>query len=105
LPSVSKPVLRNQTRSSDTKEKGLSNRLLRGTTDYWVNAMDGRPFFVVSYPVDPGLLNVLEHNIVPRLRAEAPGQPSQERLAAEPLSSAFASSLIGKVTHRTSLPG
>jgi hypothetical protein len=29
---------------------------LRGTTDYWVNAMDGRPFFVVSCAVDPGLL-------------------------------------------------
>jgi hypothetical protein len=32
---------------------------LRGTTDYWVNAMDGRPFFVISRPVDPGLLAVL----------------------------------------------
>ena len=28
---------------------------LRGTTDYWVNALDGRPFFLVSRPVDPGL--------------------------------------------------
>ena len=62
---------------------------LRGTTDYWVNAMDGRPFFMVSYPVDPGLLNVLEQNIVPRLRAEAPSQPSQEQLAADPLLSRF----------------
>jgi hypothetical protein len=62
---------------------------LRGTTDYWINAMDGQPFFMVSYPVDPGLLNVLEHNIVPRLRAEAPGQPSEEQLAAEPLLSRF----------------
>ena len=62
---------------------------LRGTTDYWINAMDGRPFFMVSYPVDPGLLNVLEHNIVPRLRAEAPGQPSKEQLAADPLLNRF----------------
>jgi hypothetical protein len=62
---------------------------LRGTTDYWINAMDGRPFFMVSSPVDAGLLNVLEHNIVPRLRAEAPGQPSEEQLAAEPLLSRF----------------
>jgi hypothetical protein len=62
---------------------------LRGTTDYWVNAMDGRPFFMVTYPVDPGLLNVLEYNIVPRLRAEAPSQPSEEQLAAEPLLSRF----------------
>src|ERR1700690_457967 len=29
---------------------------LRATTDYWVNAMDGKPFFVVHQPVDPGLL-------------------------------------------------
>lgn len=58
---------------------------LRGTTDYWVNAMDGRPFLVVSYPVDPGLLNVLEHNIVPRLRADVPNQPSQAQLEADPL--------------------
>ena len=62
---------------------------LRGTTDYWVNAMDGRPFFVVTYPVDPGLLNVLEHNIVPRLRAEAPGQPSEQELKADSLLSRF----------------
>ena len=27
---------------------------LRATADYWVNAMDGQPFFVVSQAVDPG---------------------------------------------------
>jgi hypothetical protein len=62
---------------------------LRGTTDYWVNAMDGQPFFVVSCPVNPGLLNVLEHQIVPRLKADAAGQPSQEELDAQPLLSRF----------------
>ena len=62
---------------------------LRGTTDYWVNAMDGQPFFVVTYPVDPGLLNVLEHNIVPRLKAEVPGQPSEQQLEADSLLSRF----------------
>jgi hypothetical protein len=40
-----------------------------GTTDYWVNAMDGRPFFVVSCAVDPGLLSVLREQIVPRLKS------------------------------------
>lgn len=40
---------------------------LRGTTDYWTNALDGRPFFVVTRPVDPGLLTVLREDIVPRL--------------------------------------
>jgi hypothetical protein len=57
---------------------------LRGVTDYWVNAMDGRPFFLVSAPVDPGLIGVLRTQIVPRLLAEAPGQPTAAELAAEP---------------------
>ena len=43
---------------------------LRGTTDYWVNALDGRPFFVVTRPVDPGLVTVLREDIVPRLLAD-----------------------------------
>lgn len=55
---------------------------LRGTTDYWVNAMDGQPFFVVTQAVDPGLLKVLEEQIVPRLLAEVPNQPTAEDLAA-----------------------
>ena len=55
---------------------------LRGTTDYWVNAMDGQPFFAVTQAADPGLLKVLEEQIVPRLLAEVPGQPSAEALAA-----------------------
>ena len=54
---------------------------LRATTDYWVNAMDGQPFFVVTQPVDPGLIQVLEEKIVPRLLAEVPGQPTSEQLA------------------------
>jgi hypothetical protein len=49
---------------------------LRATTDYWVNAMDGQPFFMVNKPVDPGLLKVLEQEIVPRLEGEVPHQPS-----------------------------
>jgi hypothetical protein len=55
---------------------------LRGTTDYWVNAMDGQPFFAVTQAADPGLLKVLEEQIVPRLLAEVPGQPSAAALAA-----------------------
>lgn len=57
---------------------------LRATTDYWVNAMDGQPFFVVHRPVDPGLIQVLEGEIVPRLEKEVPNQPSAEQLAADP---------------------
>lgn len=62
---------------------------LRGTTDYWVNAMDGQPFFVVTRAVDPGLIAVLEQEIVPRLLKDVPNQPSQEELAANPLLSRF----------------
>ncbi len=57
---------------------------LRATTDYWVNAMDGQPFFVVHRPVDPGLIKVLEEEIIPRLEKEVPHQPTGEQLAADP---------------------
>ncbi|MCI0423445.1 MAG: hypothetical protein L0312_30215, partial [Acidobacteria bacterium] len=49
-----------------------------------VNALDGQPFFVVNQAVDPGLLRVLENEIVPRLEKEVPAQPSAEQLAADP---------------------
>jgi hypothetical protein len=58
---------------------------LRGTTDYWVNALDGAPFFCVTRPIDPGLQKVLEEDILPRLLREVPGQPNAEALAADPL--------------------
>jgi predicted nucleic acid-binding Zn-ribbon protein len=56
---------------------------LRATTDYWVNAMDGQPFFVLNQAVDPGMLQVLEHEIVPRLEKEIPNQPPPEPLEAD----------------------
>jgi predicted nucleic acid-binding Zn-ribbon protein len=56
---------------------------LRATTDYWVNAMDGQPFFVLNQAVDPGMLKVLEHEIVPRLEKEIPNQPTPEQLEAD----------------------
>ena len=56
---------------------------LRATTDYWVNAMDGQPFFLLNQAVDPGLLQVLEHEIVPRLEREIPNQPTPEQLAGD----------------------
>ena len=58
---------------------------LSATADYWVNAMDGKPFFVVSQAVDPGLLQVLERDIVPRLEADIPNQPGADELDADPL--------------------
>ena len=62
---------------------------LRGTTDYWVNAMDGSPFFVVTQSVDPGLLQVLREQIIPQLKIDVPGQPGQEALAQSALLSRF----------------
>ncbi len=62
---------------------------LRATTEYWVNARDGQPFFLISKAVDPGLLQVLEQDIVPRLEQEVPGQPGAAQLAADPLRHRF----------------
>jgi hypothetical protein len=56
---------------------------LRGMIDYWVNDQVGRPFFVVSSPFTAGLLATLKHDLVPRLLAEVPGQPSPAELAAD----------------------
>lgn len=58
---------------------------LRATTDYWVNALGGRPFFVINEAVDPGLVKVLSKEIVPRLLQDVPGQPSAEQLKEDPL--------------------
>ena len=57
---------------------------LRATTDYWVNALDGRPFFLINKAVDPGLLQVLEQEIIPRLKVDAPHQPTPEELRQNP---------------------
>jgi len=57
---------------------------LRGISDYWVNDALGLPFFVVEKTVDPGLLEVLRRDIVPRLLREVPNQPSPEELAKDP---------------------
>lgn len=57
---------------------------LRATVDYWANAMDGQPFFMVSKAVDPGLIKVLEEDMVPRLETEIPRQPTAQALLADP---------------------
>ena len=51
---------------------------LRATTDYWINAMDGNPFMVITQDVDPGLLQVLENEVVPFLEKEFPCQGTLE---------------------------
>jgi len=62
---------------------------LRATTDYWVNAMDGQPFFVVNQAVDPGLIQVIEGEIVPRLAECVPAQVPCDLLQADPLRHRF----------------
>jgi len=57
---------------------------LRGTTDYWVNDVIGQPFFLVEKAIDPGLVQVLEHEIVPRLLKEVPKQPEEGALEDNP---------------------
>ncbi|MCP4009849.1 MAG: hypothetical protein GY726_10090 [Proteobacteria bacterium] len=54
---------------------------LRATSDYWVNALDGQPFFVVNQVVDPGLIKVIENDILPRLDKDVPNQPSAAALS------------------------
>ncbi len=62
---------------------------LRGITDYWVNDAIGRPFFVVEKQIDPGLLQTLRGDIVPRLLEEVVDQPSPEQLEQDPYRSRF----------------
>ena len=62
---------------------------LRGTTDYWVNDALGQPFFLVSRPVDHGMLEALRNDIVPRLLEDVPGQPSTEALETDPYLARF----------------
>jgi hypothetical protein len=57
---------------------------LRGITDYWVNDCIGRPFFVVEKTIDPGLLETLRNDIVPRLLSDVPNQPTDLELEDDP---------------------
>lgn len=50
---------------------------LRSTTDFWINALDGRPFFLVTKEVDPGLLSVLRCELVPWLESNLPANADQ----------------------------
>ena len=62
---------------------------LRGMSDYWLNDAWGRPFFVVTTPLNSGLLTILRNEIVPRLLKEVPHQPSEEELRKNPYKSRF----------------
>ena len=58
---------------------------LRATTDYWVNQRDGTPVFKINQAVDPGMIEVLRTQIVPRLESDIPNQPTAQQLEADPL--------------------
>jgi len=57
---------------------------LRGVSDYWVGGFGGHPFFVITAPVNPGMIKMLRETIVPRLLKDVPDQPSQEQLDNDP---------------------
>ncbi len=57
---------------------------LRGISTYWVNDAIGQPFFLVEKQIDPGLLETLREDIVPRLLAEVPNQPTEKELEDDP---------------------
>ena len=62
---------------------------LRGTTDYWVNDALGQPFFSIERPIDHGMLEAIENDVVPRLLKDVPDQPTEEQLEADPYRSRF----------------
>jgi hypothetical protein len=57
---------------------------VRSLMDYYVCDRDGKPFFVVTAVGTEGMLYHLRTNIIPRLLAEVPNQPTTAELAADP---------------------
>ena len=51
--------------------------------------MDGQPFFVVNQVVDPGLIEVIEQQIVPLLEQRLPILTQREQLQGDPLRHRF----------------
>ncbi len=45
---------------------------LRATADYWVNAMDGQPFFYINRQIDHGLVQALREDVIPWVETNAP---------------------------------
>lgn len=58
---------------------------LRATADYWINAMDGQPFFYVNQPVDHGLVAALRDELAPWLEANiVVSAEHRQRMEADP---------------------
>jgi len=45
---------------------------MRATVDYWVNALDGEPFFYINKEVDHGRVQALREEVLPWLRVNLP---------------------------------
>jgi hypothetical protein len=58
---------------------------LRATTDYWINAMDGQPFFKINKAIDPGMIKVIENDILPQLEKTLPLLVEPKNLVVDPL--------------------
>jgi hypothetical protein len=57
----------------------------RATVDYWINAMDGQPFFYINQPVDHGLVSALREDLTPWLEAHiAVSAEHRQRMDADP---------------------
>jgi hypothetical protein len=54
----------------------------RATVDYWVNALDGQPFFYINKAVDHGLIEALRTDILPWLRQVPISARRRKRMAA-----------------------
>ena len=48
---------------------------------YYVNDILGQPFFSIEKVIDPGMIDVLRQDVIPRLLGDIPNQPSLEELA------------------------
>ena len=58
---------------------------MRATVDYWVNALDGQPFFRINKEVDPGLVAMLSNEVAPWLEANAPlSEAQRQQMEADP---------------------
>jgi hypothetical protein len=58
---------------------------MRATVEYWVNALDGQPFFYVNKEVDHGLVKAMRQDVLPWLEANVPvSAEHQARMEADP---------------------
>jgi hypothetical protein len=63
---------------------------LRAAVDYWINALDGQPFFYINQEIDHGLVQALREDIVPWLEKHAPvGPEHQQRMDHDALTPRF----------------